>query len=324
MSIGECRRACFRLRQLQLRPTLGGLPLVKRSTREQLPPTRTTTTMTTNPQHHPSSPPPKYAHTRRESFHPVHELLYWPDFPGRGEFIRLAFEAKGIPYTDVTNTEVGGYDKLLAHIDPKATHAPVPSGPSDPIAFAPPIVRVPTENLTISQTPAILAYLGAHHHFAGDGSEAQKYHVHSLALTALDLNDEAHDSHHPISVNFYYEEQKQEALRRSKDFREKRIPKFFSFFDRVLQGNFDKGKGKYLVGNKLSYADTTLWQVLDGLKYAFPKEMAAREKEFELLFGTFYNSVKEEKGVKLYLESERRLPYGNGVYRHYPELDRQE
>ena len=123
-------------------------------------------------------------------------------------------------------------------------------------------------------------------------------------------------------MQLYYEDQKTEALRRSKDFREARLPKFFGFFERVLKAN-DEGAGKFLVGGKLTYADTTLWQVLDGLKFAFPKELEARGKEFPTLFGPFYNSVKEASGLKEYLASERRLPYSQGVFRYYPELDRQ-
>jgi len=117
-------------------------------------------------------------------------------------------------------------------------------------------------------------------------------------------------------------DQKDESLRKSTDFRENRIPKFFGYFERVLKGNEAAGKGRYLVGSKITYADTTFWQVVDGLHFAFPKELKAREKEFPLVFGTFYPGIKEEKGIKEYLASERRLPYSMGLYRKYPELDR--
>lgn len=120
----------------------------------------------------------------------------------------------------------------------------------------------------------------------------------------------------------YYEDQKEESLKKARDFREARVPKFLGFFERVLKGN-EEGKGRYLVGDKLSYADTTLWNVLSGLLFAFPKEMEARKGDYELLFETFYESVKETSGVKEYLASDRRKPFSTGVYRHYPELDRQ-
>ena len=112
-------------------------------------------------------------------------------------------------------------------------------------------------------------------------------------------------------------------MKKAKDFRESRIPKFLGFFERVLKTNEAKGEGKYLVGSKLSFADTTVWHVLSGIQFAFPKEFEARKKDYPTLFDTFYPSVQEQSGLKEYLSSERRKPFGNGVFRHYPELDRQ-
>ncbi|KAF2179033.1 glutathione S-transferase [Zopfia rhizophila CBS 207.26] len=280
-----------------------------------------------------SEPPPKTPihhittmaepSAKKARTHPTYELLYWPTIPGRGEFIRLAFEAAGVSYKDVGNEKKDGINAVLACKDESLTI----DSDGNPPAFAPPALRIPGEgkdgkSLVLYQTPSILSYLGERLGLAG-GDEAEKHWVMSHALTALDFNNEAHDTHHPIASAKYYEEQKEEALKKAQDFREVRIPKFFGFFERVLKGNEGSGGGKYLVGGKLSYADTTLWQVLDGLKFAFPKELQAREKDFPLLFSTFYPSVKEQSGLKEYLSSNRRQPYSMGVFRHYPELDRQ-
>lgn len=123
----------------------------------------------------------------------------------------------------------------------------------------------------------------------------------------------------------YYEDQKDAALLKAKDVRENRFPKYFSYFQRTLQFNKENGggEGNHLVGNQLTYADTTVWQVLDGCMFAFPKEMEARKKEFPELLETFYNSVKGEEKIKAYLASERRMEYSMGIFRHYPELDRE-
>jgi len=91
----------------------------------------------------------------------------------------------------------------------------------------------------------------------------------------------------------------------------------------VLKHNQASGKGKYLVGESLTYADLTLWQVIDGLKFAFPNEMRHRSSESPLLFDHFYPSLTNEAWMKKYLDSKRRKPYSMGVFRHYPELDRQ-
>jgi glutathione S-transferase len=265
-----------------------------------------------------------------------YELLYHPGIPGRAEFIRLIFEATKTAYTDPSNqnppTASGpnGYSLVQTLCDPSST------GDQDgnPPVFAPPALRIQHAGkegkpLVIHQTPNILLYLGGVLSFAGE-DDADKFHVHQLALTALDLNNEVHDTHHPIAVAKYYQEQKQEALKKTIDFRDSRLPKFLSYFERTLKHNSNNNKASssskgthYLVGTTLTYADTTLWQVLDGLKFAFPNEMRHRSTEFPLLFDHFYPELKEQSWLKGYLGSARRLPYSSGVFRHYPELDRQ-
>ncbi|KXL45933.1 MAG: hypothetical protein FE78DRAFT_147163 [Acidomyces sp. 'richmondensis'] len=251
--------------------------------------------------------------SKKQRTHPQYELLYHPSIPGRGEFIRLALEAAGNGYDTVRKICMNQQEE---------------SADGNPPVFCPPCLRVPGAGqngkgaLVISQTPNILLYLGERIGMVPEGDEAAKYYVNQVALTALDLNNEVHDTHHPIAVMKYYEDQKDESLKKATDVRENRFPKYFSYFDRVLKHNQPSGKGKYLVGDRLTYADTTVWQLLDGCFFAFPKEMAARKKEFPDLLGTFYENVKTEKGVKEYLSSKRRLQYSMGVFRHYPELDR--
>lgn len=254
--------------------------------------------------------------------HPTYELLYWPGIPGRGEFIRLAFEAVGVPYKDTANESEDGIKSVLPFVSPDSI-----GSDGNPPIFAVPALRIPKAgkkdaDLVIYQTPSILSYLGDKLGLAGS-DEIEKTWVLSHTLTALDLNNEIHDTHHPIATGLYYEDQKTEALKRSKDFRENRLPKFLGFFERVLKGNEEEGKGTFLVGGKLSYADLTVWHVVSGLLYAFPKEMEARKSEFPALLGKFFESVKEREGIKEYLASERRKPFSMGIYRLYPELDRQ-
>lgn len=253
---------------------------------------------------------------------PTYELLYHPGIPGRGEFIRLAFEATGTAYKDIANESKEGYST----VQKICMNTGLESEADNPPVFSPPALRVPGggkdgEASIISQTPNILLYLGEKLGLVPE-DEAGRMYVNQLTLTALDLNNEIHDSHHPLAVMKYYEDQKDAALVKAQDLRENRFPKFLSYFQRQLQWNSKAGGGKYLVGEKLSYADLTIWQVLDGMQFAFPKELEVRKKEYEDLF-KFYDGLKEEKGLKEYLGSERRLPYSMGIFRHYPELDRQ-
>jgi glutathione S-transferase len=251
-----------------------------------------------------------------------YELLYHPSIPGRGEFIRLAFEVTGTSYTDIANSQPSGYDTVQKTcMNPTALF----SEGSNPPIFASPALRVPGagkggEALVIGQTPNILFYLGENLGLFPEGDEAGKWYVNQVALTALDLNNEVHDTHHPIAVSKYYEDQKDASLLKAKDVRENRIPKFLSYFERVLKGN---GNGKFLVGEKVTVADVVVWQCLDGLQFAFPREMEGRRKEFGELYKWFDGLKEDVEGLKKYLESGRRLKFGDGVYRYYPELDRE-
>lgn len=246
----------------------------------------------------------------------TYHLIYWPGIPGRGEFIRLVLEEAGAKYTDTAFEKNGG--KTVA----SSLFTAHPGDSLNPPFFAPPILK--HGEYTINQTPNILLYLGTKLALAPSVEEDPVgiYHINALALTALDgLSNEAHDTHHPIAVMDYYEDQKSEAFKKAKDYRENRLPKFFEYFERVLSSEASKG-GEYLCGGKLSYADLVLFHALDGVSFAFPKCVAKlRESgKYEKLFG-LYERVKGRKKIGAYLESERRQRYGNGVYRHYPELD---
>ncbi|RVX74415.1 hypothetical protein B0A52_01541 [Exophiala mesophila] len=250
-----------------------------------------------------------------------YELIYWPTLPGRGEHIRLAFEASGTPYSDISNESKEGINVVLEQISDKNL-----GDDNGPPPLAPPILRHGS-NVLISQTPNILLYLGPKLGLTPDtdNDPVGAYHVNALTLTALDgLSNEAHDTHHPIATGDYYEDQKPEALKKARDYRTNRLPKFLGYFQRVLEGPASKG-GEYLYGGQLTYADLVLFQTVDGVIFAFPKCLAALRSsgKFDKVFA-HYERVKAHEKIKAYLESDRRMKYGNGIYRHYPELDEED
>lgn len=212
-----------------------------------------------------------------------YQLIYWPGIPGRGEFVRLAFEEAGVEYSDTALTN--GAKDVVAQISPNnqgSEHNPPP--------LAPPILK--HGDLLISQTPNILLYLGPRLGLSPKPEEDVNgfYHVNSLTLTILDgLSNEPHDVHHPIAISEYYEDQKDEAIRKSENYRSSRLPKFFSYFERVLSGPASKG-GEYLYGGKLSYADLVLFHALDGVSHAFPKcvETLKNSGEYEKMVSCCY------------------------------------
>ncbi|OAL35169.1 hypothetical protein AYO20_05646 [Fonsecaea nubica] len=247
-----------------------------------------------------------------------YKLIYWPSIPGRGEHIRLAFEATGTPYIDVANKTDAGVNAVMAQISDKNI-----GDDNNPPPLAPPILQH-GDDILLSQTPNILAYLGPKLGLVPDVAEDSVglYHVNALTLTALDgLSNEPHDVHHPIASSAYYEEQKEEALKKAADYRAVRLPKFLGYFERVLSGPASGG-GEWLYGGKLTYADLVLFQTVDGVSYAFPKRVGKLKSsgKYDKVFA-LYERVKALDKVKSYLESDRRLKYSMGIYRHYPELD---
>ncbi|KZT00497.1 glutathione S-transferase-like protein [Laetiporus sulphureus 93-53] len=255
-------------------------------------------------------------------------LYYWPGIPGRGEYIRLAFEYAGIPYTENLNPETL---ESTIHDASKVGHPP---------HFAPPMLELPSGH-TISQTPAILNHIAPKLGLAGalgsklatgeglteeerEKAEEERSAVNQLVLTALDVNNEAHDVHHPIASSKYYEEQKEAALERAADFRASRIPKFLAHFENVLTTNPATADGErtYLIGKQTTTADLVLFHVMDGLLFAFPKRMAAvnKSKEYDHVF-KLHKRVARENGIKEYIASGRRQKFSMGLFRHYKELD---
>ncbi|WP_457105252.1 glutathione S-transferase [Methylobacterium sp. P5_C11] len=236
-----------------------------------------------------------------------YELHYWPMIQGRGEFIRLAMEEAGAEYVDVArrDDEAGGIEPMLDRLtDPGNKRPPL----------APPFLR--DGDVVIGQTAAILLYLGPRLGLVGE-SERDRIWTHQLQLTIVDAVDEAHDTHHPLGVGLYYADQKPEALRRAAEFRAERIPKFLSYFERVLSSN---GSDR-LVGENVSYVDLSLFQLVAGLRYAFPRATAAALRANPNV-ARLHEAVAQRPRIAAYLESERRLPFSeDGIFRRYPELD---
>lgn len=229
-----------------------------------------------------------------------YDLWYWTNIPGRGEFIRLPLEAAGIAYRDRAREEGDG--TMIQHL----------KGMEDCPAFAVPLLEA--DGLRIAQVANILLYLGDRHGLA-PADAAGRLFVHQLQLTLADMVVEAHDTHHPIAGSLYYEDQKDAAVRAAKLFREERIAKYLDYFERAA------GDGGWLVGDSWTYADTSLFQLLAGLRYAFPKRMGTLAGNYPKL-AAIAQRVAGLPRLKDYLASGRRLAFNEqGLFRHYPELD---
>lgn len=234
-----------------------------------------------------------------------YELYYWPEIQGRGEFVRLALEEAGTDYADVARER--GTGALMAVWKAEdLVHPP----------FAPPFLK--DGERIIGQTANILLFLGERHGLAPQDETGRAW-TNQIQLTIADLVVEAHDTHHPLGARLYYEDQKPEALRRAELFRDSRIAKFLVWFEAILERN-QHGEA-HLVGGALTTADLSLFQVVEGLRYAFPRAME-RELAKAARVARLRDRVAARPRIRAYLDSARRIPFNDqGIFRHYPELD---
>ncbi len=242
--------------------------------------------------------------------HSPYKLYYWHALPGRGEFVRLLLEHAAAPYVDVARQAQAdsgsGIACVLEILKDERAAAP---------AFAPPILEVGGQ--LISQTPNICHYVGRQHDLAGPDEVSQAFAL-QLQLTIMDLAVEAHDTHHPVSKGLVYEDQKDAAKDYAAHFLKDRIPKFLSYFERVLS----RGGGDFFLDDRPSHADLSMFQLIEGLRYAFPQRMGTLERDYPRV-RAIVSRVRELPNVSAYLASARRLPFNeDGLFRHYPELDR--
>lgn len=244
-----------------------------------------------------------------------YELHYWPSIQGRGEFVRLAFEASGVAYTDVARGQGSprrGMPTLLSWREDETLLTP---------PFAPPVLQ--HGKRVVAQTAAILMYLGPRLDLVGR-SEASRLWTHQIQLTIADAVTEAHDTHHPISGSLFYEDQRAEALRRAKDFRANRLPKYLAWFEAILQRNKSNARSSRLnlVGSGMCYADLSLFQLVEGCLYAFPNAASAALDDAPQVL-RLHDEISRHRRLQTYLRSDRRIAFNeDGIFRRYPDLDR--
>ncbi len=237
----------------------------------------------------------------------IYRLYYWPTIQGRGEFVRLALEEAAADYLDVAREPgpSGGVSAMMRMLEQRGTPP-----------FAPPFLQA--GRLLIGQTANILLFLGARHSLAPRG-EAGRLWIHQVQLTIADVVAEAHDTHHPVAVGLYYQQQKREARKRAAEFRGARLHKYLGYFAGLLEDR--PASRPYLTGARVTYADLSLFQLVSGLEYAFPHAMRRLLRKHGRL-KRLQRTIAERPRIAAYLASKRRIPFNeDGIFRHYPELD---
>src|SRR5579862_9768050 len=214
-----------------------------------------------------------------------YELYYWPSTPGRGEFVRLALEEGAADYIDVARQK-GGMGKMMRLREGRGIATP---------PFAPPFLKA--GKLVIAQTANILLYLGGQLGLA-PANEAGKLWTHQLQLTIADLVGEVHDTHHPIASGLYYEDQKREAKLRAADFRKNRLPLYLDYFENVIARN--PARSGTLVGGRVTYADLSIFELVEGLAYAFPRAFSRAARRYKRIMA-LRDRVAERPRIAAYL-----------------------
>jgi glutathione S-transferase len=236
----------------------------------------------------------------------AYELYYWPTIQGRGEFVRLALAEAGAGYVDVARRGANGVPKMRKLMNGGRLAMP---------PYAPPFLK--NGDLVISHVANILLYLGGRHGLAPK-AEASRLWLHGLQLTITDFVSEVHDTHHPLGPTLYYEDQRAAARRRTDEFWKLRVPKYLGYFEGLVK----KSGGPFVTGRKLTYVDLSLFQLVDGLRYAFPRRMKRFEKSIPLLLA-LRDRVAARPRIKAYLASDKRIAFNeHGIFRRYKALDR--
>lgn len=231
----------------------------------------------------------------------AYELFYWPTIQGRGEFVRLAMEGAGIAYRDRARED--GVDAMLQAMQ---HHPRAP--------FSPPFLSL--DGFVVAQVANILQYLGERHGLSTSSIRDRQW-SNQCQLTIADLVAEVHGVHHPVGSGAYYEDQRPEASRAARQFRDERLPKFLRYFETL----FHETDSPWVIDHRWTYVDTSLFQIVEGLRHAFPRRMRTLENDLPRLVAV-RDAVATLPGIADYLASDRRIPFNNdGLFRHYPELD---
>ena len=233
----------------------------------------------------------------------AYEFYYWPSIQGRGEFVRLALAEAGADYVDVVR-RTNGMGKMQKVLQSRRLAIP---------PYAPPFLK--SGNLVIGHVANILLFLGDRHRLA---PRSQRLALHGLQLTITDFVSEVHDTHHPLGPTLYYEDQRAAAKRRTDEFWKQRVPKYLGYFERLVK----KSGGPFVLGRRLSYVDLSLFQIVEGLRYAFPKRMKRFERKVPRVIA-LHDRVAKRPRIAGYLASKRRIPFSQwDIYRYFKELDR--
>ena len=236
---------------------------------------------------------------------------------GRGEFLRLMLEDKGVPYDNSGDGLYGPNGSMdMFRGSPQAidrdADAATASPPCDvhPVLYPPAIWHRPTDGsgppVLINQVGACMIYLGDVLGYA-PSTTAERARANQILLNALDYISDGRSSFHPVKNHMSYNEQKEEGDKESKAFAQGRMLSFLHHFDKVARRNASGPQSPIAGGPALTYADFALFHVLDATAHQFNSEHyeQAWDKADVPALKQFYQWMMDRPNLKAYFASER-------------------
>ena len=231
------------------------------------------------------------------------EIVYWGGgaFRGRAELVKLVFAAADVKYT----MQGDGIPEIIAAY-PKEPTPVATILAKTPKHFAPPILRNTATGFELSQTPAILEYLGEKFGLVPHSLE-DKARARQVALSACDFLADGRAPFHPVKPTESYAIQKDEAAVAVAEFTAEggRLDRWLAHFATLVDN-----KPRYLFGDTITYADCALFHVLDAAMSQFPDawDEPSREK-LRAALEPYMKLITMHVTLGAYLKADDRAPW---------------
>ena len=233
------------------------------------------------------------------------EIVYWGGgaFRGRAELVKLVFAAADVKYT----MQGDGIPEIIAAY-PKEPTPVATILAKTPKHFAPPILRNTATGFELSQTPAILEYLGEKFGLVPHSLE-DKARAQQVTLSACDFLADGRAPFHPVKPTESYSVQMDEAKVAVAEFVKDggRLDRWLAHFVTLID---NRPGGRYLFGDTITYADCALFHVLDAAMSQFPDawDEPSREK-LRTTLEPYMKLITMHVTLGAYLKADDRAPW---------------
>lgn len=232
-------------------------------------------------------------------------------FKGRAEFPRCMLEDAGVDYSQ-SNEGMYGPNGTMDAFRGSGDAVKASDDAVFPTFFPPALWHRPEgggQEVCINQVGAIVVYLGEVLGYS-PASAAERARADAITQNALDYISAGRLSFHPVKGTMSYNDQKEEGDKASAEWLAGRAGVFLQHFEKVLKRN-DAPTSPVAGGAAVTYADFTLYHVLDATKSQFNNEKYGMfwDNLDAPALKAFYGNMCERPNLKAYRSSGRFVPY---------------